>query len=239
MFYVAPLFLILAARLGRARGAAAAGSRRSLPPPRRRCSLLAIPFERFVTTSAISDTLMLLPWWSILAQGWTALDRARSRLLGGVAFAAAFLFVPRAVCARPARCSCSPTGSSRSKPIWFGPYPTASSRLARARSSRGSAARRATGSTVPCRPAQDVARALDGSRRPVHGQPERVLQPARRPDLLHHRPDPRRRRRDPVTVDRRRRRAPADGRALAPGYLLADGSVEPDAVAVARDRGSG
>ena len=27
--------------------------------------VLAIPFDRFVTTSAVSDTLMLLPWWAI------------------------------------------------------------------------------------------------------------------------------------------------------------------------------
>jgi 4-amino-4-deoxy-L-arabinose transferase-like glycosyltransferase len=57
-------------------------------------AVLAIPFDRFVGESARSDTLMLLPWWSI--QDTTGLGR-----LSEIAFAAAvavgvlFLLVPR------------------------------------------------------------------------------------------------------------------------------------------------
>lgn len=54
-----------------------------------------IPFRRFIATSAISDTLMLLPWWSLqdgtisLGQVWIAV------LALGVALAALFAVVPR------------------------------------------------------------------------------------------------------------------------------------------------
>ena len=67
-----------AARLGRAGRAAATRRRERWPPPPPRCSILAIPFDRFVTTSAVSDTLMLLPWWAIQLH-WhiTWLDVAR------------------------------------------------------------------------------------------------------------------------------------------------------------------
>ncbi len=54
-----------------------------------------LPFRRFIDTPAISDTLMLLPWWSLqdgtisLGQVWIAV------LALGVALAALFAFVPR------------------------------------------------------------------------------------------------------------------------------------------------
>jgi hypothetical protein len=93
MFYVAPLFLI-ALLAWIARGAprpwavsvAAAGA----------CGLvlLAIPFDRFLTTSAISDTLMLLPLWSLqdrIGEEWIA----TAVFALGILLAAAFLFVPR------------------------------------------------------------------------------------------------------------------------------------------------
>jgi len=54
-----------------------------------------LPFRRFIDTSATSDTLMLLPWWSLqdrtisLAHVWVAV-----LVLGGV-FAALFALVPR------------------------------------------------------------------------------------------------------------------------------------------------
>jgi hypothetical protein len=92
-FVVAPLFLI----------ALLAWVQRGAPRPRwltlgaaTGCALLvpAIPFERFIGTSAISDTLMLLPWWSV--QDTTGLEWiAELALVLAVVLAAAFVLVPR------------------------------------------------------------------------------------------------------------------------------------------------
>ena len=38
--------------------------------------VLAIPFETFITTSSVSDTLMLLPWWAVLDKIGIGLGRA-------------------------------------------------------------------------------------------------------------------------------------------------------------------
>ena len=93
MFYVAPLYLV--ALLG--------WVERGAPRPRAiavvagsACALavLAIPFDRFLTTSAISDTLMLLPLWSLqdrIGEEWIA----TAALVSGFLLALAFLFVPR------------------------------------------------------------------------------------------------------------------------------------------------
>ncbi len=54
-----------------------------------------LPFRRFIDTSAISDTLMLLPWWS-LQDGTISLGHVWIAVLAlGVALAALFAFVPR------------------------------------------------------------------------------------------------------------------------------------------------
>ena len=56
--------------------------------------VVAIPFDRFLTTSAITDTLMLLPFWSL--QDRIGADWIAVAALGlAAALAAAFLFVPR------------------------------------------------------------------------------------------------------------------------------------------------
>ena len=93
MFYVAPLYLV----------ALLAWVERGAPRPRATavvaasaCALavLAIPFDRFLTTSAISDTLMLLPLWSLqdrIGEEWIA----TAALVLGLLLALAFLFVPR------------------------------------------------------------------------------------------------------------------------------------------------
>lgn len=93
MFYVAPLYLV----------ALLAWVERGAPRPRAiavvaasACALavLAIPFDRFLTTSAISDTLMLLPLWSLqdrIGEEWIA----TAALVLGLLLALAFLFVPR------------------------------------------------------------------------------------------------------------------------------------------------
>lgn len=93
MFYVAPLLCI----------ALLAWIERDAPRPRllgavaavvSALLVVAIPFDRFLTTSAITDTLMLLPLWSLrdrIGEEWIAL--AAFGL--AAALAAAFLFVPR------------------------------------------------------------------------------------------------------------------------------------------------
>ncbi len=93
MFYVAPLFCI----------ALLAWVERGAPRPRILAAgaavvsamlVVAIPFDRFLTTSAITDTLMLLPLWSLqdrIGEGWITF----AALVLAVFLAAAFLFVPR------------------------------------------------------------------------------------------------------------------------------------------------
>jgi len=56
--------------------------------------VLLIPFDRFLTTSAITDTLMLLPFWSLedrIGSGWIK----PAALVLTIALAALFVFVPR------------------------------------------------------------------------------------------------------------------------------------------------
>jgi len=93
LFYVAPLFCI----------AMLAWVERGAPRPRVLAAVaaivsallvVAIPFDRFLTTSAITDTLMLLPLWSLqdrTGEDWIV--PAALALAAGLA--AAFLFVPR------------------------------------------------------------------------------------------------------------------------------------------------
>jgi hypothetical protein len=93
VFVVAPLFLVLLL----------AWVERGAPRPRiptaaaavvAAALVLAIPFERFIETSALSDTLMLLPWWNV--QDHVTLEWvAELALLLAVALAAAFALVPR------------------------------------------------------------------------------------------------------------------------------------------------
>jgi hypothetical protein len=120
MFVVAPLFLILTlawiergAQRPRVTSLVAAAASVLL--------LLAIPFERFVTTSAVSDTLMLLPFWAILDHGWTT-HLTVVAFVGGAVFAAVFLLVPlRYALVLPALVLVYWVVAM--KPIWFGPYP--------------------------------------------------------------------------------------------------------------------
>lgn len=93
MFYVAPLFCI----------ALLAWIERGAPRPRVLAAVaaavsallvVAIPFDRFLTTSAITDTLMLLPFWSLqdrIGADWITL----AALALATGLAAVFLFVPR------------------------------------------------------------------------------------------------------------------------------------------------
>jgi hypothetical protein len=93
MFYVAPLLCI----------GLLAWVERDSPRPRVLAGaaavaaallVVAVPMERFITTSALTDTLMLLPFWSLqdrIGSGWMEL----AALGLAAALAAAFLFVPR------------------------------------------------------------------------------------------------------------------------------------------------
>jgi len=93
MFYVAPLLCI----------ALLAWIERGAPRPRLLAAVAAvvsavlvtaIPLDRFITTSALTDTLMLLPFWSLqdrIGADW--IELAAAGLAAGLA--AAFLFVPK------------------------------------------------------------------------------------------------------------------------------------------------
>lgn len=93
MFYVAPLLCI----------ALLAWIERGAPRPRVLAGaaaavsallVVAVPFDRFLTTSAVTDTLMLLPLWSLqdhIGESWIAV----AALAAALALAAVFLFVPR------------------------------------------------------------------------------------------------------------------------------------------------
>ena len=93
MFYVAPLLCI----------ALLAWIERGAPRPRLLASVAAvisavlvtaIPLDRFITLSALTDTLMLLPFWSLQDRiGAEWIEVAAAGLAVGLA--AAFLFVPR------------------------------------------------------------------------------------------------------------------------------------------------
>ena len=226
LFYVAPLFCI----------ALLAWVERGAPRPRvlapvaavvSALLVVAIPFDRFLTTSAITDTLMLLPLWSLqdrIGTSWITL--AALVLAAGARRARSSSC--RAATRSRSRCSCSASGSSRSGRSGGGR--TASSASRAARSSRESARPTATGSIARCRATARGRVPLDGAHRPAHGEPERVLQPRRRARLLRHRSDARAacRRRACGSI---RRPGASRSRTAAPvrdRYLLADSSFEPD-----------
>ncbi len=123
---------------------------------------------------------MLLPWWSV--QDHVGLEWvAELAFVLALALAALFMLVPRRY-ALALPLVVLAYYAAVFHPIWAGEHgvkqavrgrglpghPRRSARLDRRR-----APRRCTG-----------RRALDGTRRPVHGQPERVLQPHGRPGVL-------------------------------------------------------
>lgn len=93
LFVVVPLFLILllawvdrGAPRPRALALGAAGLSAAL--------ILLIPFDRFIETSALSDTLMLLPWWMV--QDYVSLEWISELAFGLAALVAtAFVLLPR------------------------------------------------------------------------------------------------------------------------------------------------
>ncbi len=93
LFVVVPLFLVLllawvdrGAPRPRVLALAAAATAAAL--------VLLIPFDRFIDTSALSDTLMLLPWWSV--QDHVGLEWvAELAFVLALALAALFMLLPR------------------------------------------------------------------------------------------------------------------------------------------------
>ena len=165
---------------------------------------------------------MLLPWWAIQLH-WHITWLMWLAFLGAVAFAAAFLFLPRRV-ALALPLIVLVYWLVAAKPIWYGPYPYGVKQAGAGALFQGIRGVRA-GLDRPRRAGRrGRRRPLDEPQRPLHGEPERVLQPQRRPGLLHRSPDRRRhcgaarrgRQADGHGAPRRRERGaprlPADGR---------------------------
>jgi hypothetical protein len=94
-FYLAPFALI--ALVGLAVDGVVPTSRRIVIAAAAVAGLLpvAIPFTRFITTSAVSDTFALLPWWWV-QDHWIALGEVRTAVfVCALAAGAAFVLVPR------------------------------------------------------------------------------------------------------------------------------------------------
>ena len=93
MFYVAPFALIALVAVGtigtrRRRWYLVAGTAAAILPA-------LIPYDRFITTSAVSDTFALLPWWWV-NNHYLSLEQIKWGALGaGLAAGAVFLAVPR------------------------------------------------------------------------------------------------------------------------------------------------
>ena len=233
MFAVAPLLLILllawiarGAPRPRVLGAAAAAASALL--------VLAIPFDRFVTTSAVSDTLMLLPWWAIQIHiyiswlGWLA-------FLGAAVFALLFVLVPRRF-ALVLPLIVLAYWLVASRPIWYGPYPYGVRQAGAGALFQGihGVARDWIDHAVPG--GSDVAVLwTNSSDRFTVNQNEFFN---RRVGQVYYTiaPTPGGIGEKPVAVDPRTGMVRlADGRPLRPGYVLTDGSVEPDGLPVVRN----
>ena len=237
LFVVVPLFLVLllawvergAPRPRYVTPAAAAASA---------LLVLAIPFERFITTSSVSDTLMLLPWWAVLSKtgiGWVA----PLALLLAALLAAALVVVPRRyVLVVPLLVLAYWVVVL--KPIWFGPYPYGVRQAGAGALFQGirGAPRDWIDAAVPA--GADVAILYTGRADRFTVNENEFFNRAVGQVYFTAGPTPGGIGEIPVTVGARDGVVRlADGSAIAPGYLLADGSVEPEGTAVARDLGLG
>ena len=232
-FAVAPLLLILLL----------AWIDRGAPRPRVTATLaalasallvLAIPFDRFVTTSAVSDTLMLLPWWAIQLT-WRITWLEWLAFVGALVFALAFRFVPRKLAlALPLVVLAYWLVASR--PIWYGPYPYGVRQAGVGAVFQGIRGVRRDWIDHAVPASADVAVLwTNRSDRYTVNQNEFFN---RRVGQVYYTvaPTPGAIGEVPVSVDEKTgavRRE--DGSAVKPGYLLTDDSVEPDAAPVARD----
>ena len=197
LFYVAPLFLIPLSPGSSAGQRALECSRRPQPSSPRSSSSSPSPSSASSTTPAITDTLMLLPLWSLQ-------DRIGDGSRRSLLFAASsrsFLFVPRRY-ALVLPLLVLGLWAVPFDPIWSGPHGfrrlSAGALFQGIRGGRRDWIDRA----------QPLGRArcfpLDGSRRPLDREPERVLQPGRRARVLRHRSDTRRLPETRVKIDRER-----------------------------------
>ena len=232
-FALAPLFLILLLAWVE-RGAIRPRLVAPLAAAASALLVLAVPLDRFVTTSAVSDTLMLLPLWAIQLHwriswlGWLV-------FLGACAFALAFLLLPRRV-ALALPLIVLAYWLVASKPIWFGPYPYGVRQAGVGAVFQGirGVDRDWIDRAVPA--GSDVAVLWTGkSDRFTVNQNEFFN---RTVGQIYYTvaPTPGGAGEIPVRIVRKSGAVvTADGSPLRPHYLLADGSVEPIAKAVARD----
>jgi hypothetical protein len=198
--------------------------------------VLLIPFERLLTTSAVTDTLMLIPFWSLadrIGTGWVP--------VAAVAFTAAlaclFLFVPRRY-AIVLPLVVLGLWAAALKPIWWGKHGFV--RFAEGSLFQGVRAARKDW----------VDRALPGGTTAGFlwtGRTDRLTVNQNEffsrqvgPVYYVDRPTPGGLPETRVTIDPDTGAVTLpDGSPLLDRYLLADSSFEPDGVAVARDRGWG
>ena len=233
MFALAPLFVILLLAWVE-RGAARPRIVTPLAAAAAALLVLAIPFDRFVSTSAVSDTLMLLPWWAILIHthitwlGWLA-------FLGSVAFALAFAFVPRRL-ALVLPLVVLTYWLVASRPIWSGPYPYGVRQAGVGAVFQGirGVDRDWIDRAVPG--GASVAVLWTGKSDRFTVNQNEFFNRSVGQIYYTSAPTPGGIGELPVVIDRRSGAVrTADGRLLRVGYLLADGSVEPVAVPVVRD----
>jgi hypothetical protein len=235
LFYVAPLFVIaLLAWIDRG-----APRPRILAPVAAVASallVLAIPLDRFLTTSAITDTLMLLPLWSLqdrIGSSWISFAAA----VLAFALAAAFLLVPRRY-ALALPFVVLALWAVALKPIWWGTHGFE-------RFSRGSLFQ---GIRAPHR--DWVDRALPSGAEAAFlwtGRTDRLtvdqnefFNRAVGPVYYVGAPTPGGLPETRVRIDRVTGAVTLpDGKPVRDEYLLADSSFEPDGTALARDKGWG
>ena len=233
MFALAPLFVILLL----------AWVERGAPRPRlvtpvaaaaSALLVLAIPFDRFVTTSAVSDTLMLLPWWAIqLRTEITWLEWLA--LIGAASFATLFLLVPkRAVLVLPLIVLAYWLVATR--PIWFGPYPYGVKQAGAGALFQGIRGARRDWIDEATPPGSLVAVLWTGTADRFTVNQNEFFN--RRVGQVYYTTSPTPGAINELPVEFNRRKGllvGANDAAIKPGYLLTDGSVELDAVPVARD----
>ena len=196
--------------------------------------VLAIPFATYITTSSVSDTLMLLPWWAVLEKvgiGWVA---PLAFLLCAL-FAAATLFVPRRYAvALPLIVLAYWVVVFR--PIWFGPYPYGVRQAGAGALFQGirGAPRDWVDRAVPG--GADVAVLWTGSSDRFRVNQNEFFSRSVGQVYYTTSPTPGGIAEIPVAIDEATGAVrTADGKPIRPAYLLTDGSVDPNALPVARD----
>ena len=233
MFVLAPLFIVLLLAWVE-RGAPRSRIVSTVAAATATLLVLAIPFDRFVTTSAVSDTLALMPWWAIQISTGTGRIGLYA-VLGAAAFALAFLLVPRRY-ALVLPLVVLVYWSALLKPIWFGSYPYGLRQAGVGAVFQGirGVPRDWIDRAVPA--GADVAVLWTGGSDRFTVNQNEFFSRSVGQVYYTRAPTPGAIAEIPVAIDRRTGTVrTADGRPIRPAYILTDGSVEPNAVAVARD----